>query len=88
MSGLRDGYKVSKLLGGDMGYHRKKVLRINQTEMAQRVGISTNYLSKIERGLATISHPVASALLRELEWDTDEPAMLVPRRCTTGSCAS
>ena len=45
------------LLGLNITYYRR-AKKITQAELAEKVNITSNYLSQIERGLKTVSLPI------------------------------
>lgn len=45
----------------------RRWLRYSQTEMAEQCGISRNYLSQIERGVADPSYVIVATLCRRLQ---------------------
>ncbi len=59
---------------GEKVRRRRLEERLSQEELAKKVGISRNYLSEIERGLATnLSWQVMQRLTTELGLKTEQP---------------
>lgn len=53
------------LLGLNITYYRR-AKKITQTALAERVNVTSNYLSQIERGFKTASLPIIMAIADEL----------------------
>ena len=53
------------LLGLNITYYRR-AKKITQTELAERVNVTSNYLSQVERGFKTASLPIIMAIAEEL----------------------
>ncbi len=53
------------LLGLNIAYYRR-AKKITQAELAERVNVTSNYLSQIERGFKTTSLPVIMSIADEL----------------------
>ncbi len=62
---------IEKDIGKRIQQCRKK-RKITQAQLAERVGISTNYLSSLERGIYNIKLELLVAILNELDCSADE----------------
>lgn len=53
------------LLGLNITYYRR-AKKLTQTELAEKVNVTSNYLSQIERGLKTVSLPTLMDIAEHL----------------------
>ena len=53
------------LLGLNITYYRR-AKKITQAELAEKVNVTSNYLSQVERGFKTASLPIIMAIAEEL----------------------
>ena len=58
--------KKSRLIGAKVKYYRN-LCRMHQTELADKLGISFQYLSRIETGKQTPSLPLLMDIAEQLE---------------------
>lgn len=53
------------LLGLNITYYRR-AQKLTQTELAEKINVTSNYLSQIERGLKTVSLPTLMDIAEQL----------------------
>lgn len=64
-------YKISKKFGGKVQKLRK-VMKISQEELAERVGIHRNHMGRIERGETNPPLPTIEKIAKALKVKPDE----------------
>ncbi len=62
---------IEKEIGKQVQAYRKK-RGLTQAELAERIGLSTNYLSALERGVYNIKLELLVNILNELDCSADE----------------